>query len=59
MKRLLSVIAITAIFASCGNGSDTTNNSDTTTKVGPDTSMMPADTNRVLPDTTHKDSVIH
>ena len=56
---MLSVIAVTAILASCGGGSGS-ENTDTTTKVSADTSMAaPGDTTHVAPDTTHKDTAVH
>ncbi|HWB27078.1 MAG TPA: hypothetical protein VG738_16460 [Chitinophagaceae bacterium] len=58
MKKILCVFAVSAILAACGSGANNNNGSDTTTKVGPDTTMQ-ADTSNMMMDTTHKDSVVH
>lgn len=60
MKRTLGVLAVTAMLASCGSSnSDTTNNADSSAKVGTDSSTLHTDSSHIMADTTHKDSVVH
>jgi len=58
MKKMLCVLAISAVFAACGNSPSNTNGSDTTTTVKADTSKTDS-SNMMMNDTTHKDSGVH
>ena len=48
MKKMLLILAIACVFTSCGNGSETSTNSDSTTSSDTTESISPPPT----PDTT-------